>query len=241
MNIRIFPLLVALAGQILIASVFFYFIPSEMMAANERALDFVVVSIAFWLWAVYFDATPINFKDKSQKQIGSLGVRLVTVGWYSTLAILFVIYNIIEKFVEDFPPVSFKIQLLVQCILLFFLLLAFLFTGEARRQTELVYNEEQALKAGKSNIKSVLNDTVIAAEESPGIPDEIKYRLKVIAEETRYISPSISPESVEIDKKIIKDCTYLRGAFTDYKLNKRDVESLIYSLGRNMSRRRKAL
>lgn len=239
MNINTFPLIVALAGQALIVSIFFYFIPESVSGMDVRVLDCVAVSVVFWLWAAPMCALSEGGKGEPDRQIGSIGVRLLAGVCYSLPVLLLVTYGVAAPLL-GLPVISFKLQLLAQCLLLFALLVVMVYTGQIRRQVRRVRDTEAALTQGKTDVASAISHAVLVAVSTPGVPDDIRQQIRQFAEQCRYFTPSASAEAAAADNKIIADCETLGTELTDYAMNKERIDTLLERLRCDLEARRAA-
>ena len=240
MNIKVLSLLLGLFGQGLIAGIFFWIIP-DSLPGDVRWLDFIVISIVYWLWMWSFVTPPIDLNDRSQKQVGGLGQRWSAIGLYSFLAVLFVCYNLYAELSGDATALKFSLQLIIQAIFLFLLLGGLLISQGINQKTGSVYAYEQTLKAGKADLKASIQQLLYKSEDFNGVPAEVKERLKKIAAETRYITPSTSAACLALDSDIVRSCDMLRSYLADYEVNQKQISSLIDQLERDLNRRRKTI
>lgn len=238
MNLRIFSIVLGLLGEALIAIIFFALIPEDFLPSNVRVLDFIVVSIVYGLWIYNILKPMINFADRSHKQVAGLGIRWAAVGWYSILALAFVIGNIVVVGIDDVSPMSFGLQAVIQGFLFLLFLGGLLASEFSMKKAAEVNRSEHIAKQGKADIKSAVSSLVAAAEDSTSVPQEIVNRLKEILAETRYITPSGSSEAETADISIRNCCEILRPTFSDYTINKDVVERYIAQLERYIKRRR---
>lgn len=236
MGLNIFAILLGLFGQGLILAGFLLF--CDHTPENILWLDIIVASIVYWLLATTFGLKPINLEDRTQKQVGGLGIR-----WYSTL--MYSLFSIGYMAIcglcamDDGQHVAFKWQLILQMLFLFLFLIGMLSTGHATKKTEEIYHKEQNIMHGKEEIKYALNDLSYTADSNPGVPSQIRASLKQISEETRYLTPSSSARALELDNRIFDVANRLRAALTSpYELNSQQIEYMIDQLRRDFQQRK---
>ncbi|MDR0989170.1 MAG: hypothetical protein LBM06_06890 [Prevotellaceae bacterium] len=85
---RILSLLLLILGEALLIIAFWVL---KGTSSNETTmLNIVVLSIIYWLcfWDIL---TPLLGRDRSQRKIGSLGIRWAMVGFYALIAISFMV------------------------------------------------------------------------------------------------------------------------------------------------------
>lgn len=240
MKLNIISILLSLLGEGLIALIFFYVIPDAAFASNVRILDFVVVSIAYWLWVYNALKPAVDLNSKSHKQVGGLGIRWAAVTWYTILALLVIAVNV-GIFLNGNEPMSFRLQVILQAGLLFLLGAALLSSERSMEKTAQIYEKEQSAKSGKKDVKSAINNLLIEMEDAQGVPDEIKGRVKKIMAETRYIIPSSSSSAREADERMEEDCMSLHALLYDYEMNKREIQLQLGKLERDLERRRQMI
>lgn len=237
MNLRFLAIGLAVIAEILLAVLFFVLIPQDFIETNVRWLDFVVTSIVLGLCVFNMLKPMVNLQEKSAKQVGGLGIRWYSVGWYSLLAILLIAVNIFIAANGD-TPMSFAWQAFCQGILLFLLLCGLLMSEFSIKKTAEVYHSEEALKSGKADIKAEVSRLLFSAEDIPGVPSEVRNRIRALSGETRFITPSISSEALNVDKIILEDCRTIIPALTDYEMNKSLINTRLSQLERDIQRRR---
>lgn len=231
--------LLAIAGEAIIALIFFSLIPVQVLPTDLRVLDFIVTTIAYFLIIGNILTPIINKNDPSHKEVGGLGVRWAAVTVYLISAMLVVVGNLIYSWTTFEPALSFGFQAVIQGILLIILLWWLLGSKESIEQTKEVYERERKLKEAKADVKRALTDTLNSVEDTPGIPDDVRERLRRLSGEIRYLSPSTSPEASAADRKIITDCDAIAASFSDYKMNEEAIGRRLDQLERDIERRRK--
>ncbi len=239
-KLSLFSILLALFGEALIALIFFYLIPEWALPTNLRVLDFVVVTAVFVIWMSNLCRPMVNLKDKSGKQVAGLGVKWFAQGLYTLCALGVVVISLVTGWSGELTAMVFKTYLLVQLGLFFLFLLGMMGAMASHRKAAEVYAQEKAVKSGKKAVRQYLADLSNAAEDAPGVPDDIRRRISELASETRYITPSESPEALRADDKITGCCDRIEFALRDYGMNKDAVERDLDQLGREIARRRKA-
>lgn len=228
----------ALTGQLLIALGFFYFFDVAGLAGLDVCcLDFFVVSVVYWVWLVSLFRTPVNPADKSGSQAAGLGLGIAAISFYSIAALVAVALGLIYAGTGSFP---FKWQLLIQLLLLFLLGMGLLLSRKTSEHVGEIYAQEEGARAGKVNLRMELQYLAGLSETSAGVPADVKARIRNLANEVRYITPSTSPEARMADDKIVADIRSLSYALANYAMNRERIAALLDSLGRHFSRRKAA-
>lgn len=238
MQIRILTILLSLAAEAILATVFFVLIPPETLPADIRWLDFGVMTVVNIVYVLNIFFPFVDTTDRSHKEVGALGIRWASTGLYTSLAFLFMLGNIIYASQNFSRAMSFGLQATIQAALLLFFFCGIVASTAAMEKTKEVYMREKIVKAGKADIRAAVAQVLAVAEDAPDIPGELTDRIRRISSDTRYISPTVSPESMKADKNIISDCDALEASLTDYKINREQVESQLARLERDLHRRK---
>ncbi|MDE6562422.1 MAG: hypothetical protein K2K75_13655 [Muribaculaceae bacterium] len=238
MNIRYSTLILGAAAEIILAVVFFSLIPSDILTGDIRWLDFIVMSVINIIFILNVLFPFVNLDDKSHKEVAGLGIQWTATGWYAALAFLFLIGNIIYSWQSMSHPLSFGIQATIQSAILLFYIGGIVASRASMNKSQEVYSEQSAEKKGKANIKAAVTSLLATTEETPLIPADITGRIRDIAADTRYISPSSTSEASEADKAIIRDCDIIEVALRDYEMNRDMISRQLSRLEQDMKRRR---
>jgi hypothetical protein len=103
-------------------------------------LNIVVSTIIYGLFFIDILTTWINLGDKSQKKVGSLGLRWVFTWVYAILAIAtMLVCNVAYDY-------SFSWQVIIHAILLFLLLFGIIGALTASDKVKEVYDKEEEIK-----------------------------------------------------------------------------------------------
>lgn len=238
MQIRIFTILLSLAAEAILAVVFFVLIPHEWLADDLRWLDFAVMTVINSIWVCNILFPFVNLADRSHKEVGGLGLRWTATGWYSALAFLFLLANIIYARYES-HAMGFGLQATIQAALLLLFLCGIVASKASIDKSRDVYVREMAVKKGKADIKAAVAGVLSAAEDTAAFPHELTGRIRRVASDTRYMAPSASAESTMADEKILDDCDSLMAYLTDPAMNKELIETCVGRLERDLQARRR--
>lgn len=236
MKLKIIGLLLSFLGQIFILCVFLFVLPLSLFGtASVKWLDFSVLSVLLWISALNASFFRIDSAARSQKAIGGLGIRWSGLIGYATVVTLFLISAVALNL--SGTHISFAWQIASQVLLL----LLFIFINYAamtsRQKVSEVEKAEQTLRKGKIVIAQSLQQTVFVAEDR-NIPEEVVFRLKRLADDARFLTPSSARESTEADDLIREDCEQIKAALFDYDMNREFIGRLISQLERDMQRRK---
>ncbi|MDE5585881.1 MAG: hypothetical protein K2I92_06005 [Muribaculaceae bacterium] len=114
MNTRIYTIAIAIAAEALIAVAMFVIIPDAVLSTSIRWLDFSVLTIINAIYALNVIIPFVDLSDRSHKEVATLGIRWTATGWYSALAFLFMLGNIIYAWNYYGDEWSFPVQATAQ-------------------------------------------------------------------------------------------------------------------------------
>lgn len=214
---KILSWLLLIVGEAILVSTFILF---KGETTKEIFLTNVIVSSIIYLLIFTSYGKPwIDLNDKSQKQIGFLGISWTAIWIYTILAIAtMIIGNIILYW-------TFQVQIIIHCILIFLLLIGMFAASHTSDKVKEIYQNEQIQRKSIDYIKNAfyeLNERILIAENA--IPTEITRKLKKIEEDLRYFSPSNNPETERIDNSIADLINSISFSITRYEMNKKQIE-----------------
>lgn len=216
---KIFSLLLVLFGEALIITCFLYF--GRNVQSEILGLNIVITSIIYSLLFLDILIPWVDFSDKSQKTIGSLGVR-----WFFTL--LYIIVALVAMFMlNSTKPVSFYTQAIIQGIIFFFLLLGLLMAFSSSDKVKAVYAEEQNNRGRIDEMKKATKELQNKLAMLNNIPTDIISRVNDIQENLRFLSPSNNVEAIDLEDKFVNQIYVLSNCFTVESLDVDDVFSKI--------------
>jgi len=216
---RIFSLLLALFGEALLIFCFLHF--GKNVQPEILTLNIIVSTVIYCLVFVDFLFPWINLKDKSQKQIGSIGLRWFFTFFYLILAVgVMIIFNSVK-------PIHFTNQIIIHGILFFLLLLGlFMALSSSDKVTE-VYLEENQNRDRLDKMKKVTKELQLKLDAMNNIPAEIVNRINELQENLRYLSPSNSGDAIGLESKFVEEIRILNNCFVDNPL---DIEKIISNI-----------
>jgi uncharacterized protein YacL len=227
---RIFSLLLALFGEALLIFCFLHF--GKNVQSEILTLNIIVSTIIYCL--VFVDALLpwINLKDKTQKQIGSIGLRWFFTFFYLILAIsVMIIFNSVK-------PIHFTNQIIIHGILFFLLLLGLFMALSSSDKVREVYFEEKQNRDRIDEMKKVTKELQLKLDAMNDIPAEIVNRINELQENLRYLSPSNSSDSLGLESKFVEEMRVLSSCFVDNPLNFEKIISNIKNCERTYKERK---
>jgi uncharacterized protein YacL len=186
---------------------------------NILVLNIVVSSLVYGLFFCNFRDSWIDLTDKTQKQVGAIGISWFAIGFYSFVAIAFMLVANLEY------DLSFTFQLIVHCVLLFFLCLWLLLSRHSADKVAEVYHEQTANRSGILEMKTAMRNLKDKISDTAGLPDNFVKKITALEESLRFISPANSNEAYDLERQfvgIINDISY---AISDFSMNETAIEN----------------
>ncbi len=218
---KILSILAAILGEAIIVTLILLI--SRDIPGEITALNIIVCTIAFALWARILFVKIDRSDDEVGSWVASLGIRLYGMLCYSFTAPVaaFLMNNtwILRDGFNRTEPVSLKIQILIQAAFLLLLVLTGVFAGAAGNQVSAVHEKEKDLTAGPDRMRAAvrrLSDTAFMTE---GISPEVKASIDNLAADLRFLSPVGTAEAKEYEQKFVSDIDFLLPSFINYKMN----------------------
>lgn len=216
---KIFSLLLVLFGEALIIFCFLHF--GKNVKSEILTLNIIVSTVIYCLVFVDVIFPWVNLKDKSQKQIGSIGVRWFFTFLYLILAIGFML------FFNTAEPIHFTDQIILHCILFFLLLLGLFMAFSSSEKVREVYIEEKQNRDRIDEMRKVTKELQLKLDAMNNIPPEIIISINELQENLRYLSPSNNSDAILLEEKFVEEVRVLSDCFSDDLLN---MEIVIYNI-----------
>ena len=227
---KIFSLFISLFGEALIIFCFIHF--GKNLKLEILTLNIIVSSIIYCLVFADFIFPWVNLNDKSQKQIGSIGLRWFFTFFYLILAIgVMIIFNIVY-------PIHFTNQIILHSIIFFLGLLGFFLAFSSSNNVGEVYFEEKKNRDGINEMKKATKELQLKLDAMNNIPTEIISRINELEDNLRYLSPSNNNDALVLEAKFLDDVKSLHNCFLDIPLNMKVVISKIKNCERTYKERK---
>ena len=217
MGKKILSWLLLLFGEALIIAAFIIF--RGETADNIFILNIIVSSVIYASFFVDILVPWIDFSDKSQRQIGSLGLRWFFVFFYAILAIATMIccnrvYNL-----------PFATQLIIHGILFFLLLLGLLGAIHSGDKVKRVYEQDTENRSRLIEMKDAMRNLKNRMNHIDGLPGAFTRQIDALEEDLRFISPSNNQEAHELETAFVKIINDIGFAVSDFSMNQEKIES----------------
>lgn len=227
---KIFSLLLVILGEALIILCFLHF--GRNVQTDILTLNIVVSSIIYCLIFIDIILPWVDFKDKSQKSIGSIGLRWFFTFFYMLIAIgAMVIFNTVKH-------IPFTSQMIIQGILLFFLLLGFFMAFSSSDKVREVYVEEKQNRDRVDEMKKVTKEVQLKIDQMKNIPTDIVIKMNDLQENLRFLSPSNNSNAYELETKFVEEMRALNGCFFDIPMNLEKINDNIQNCNRTLKERK---
>jgi hypothetical protein len=222
--------LLLLFGEAIIIAAFVLFRGS--MPDNILVLNIAVSSLVYWLFFCNFRAPWIDMQDKTQKQVGAIGISWFATWSYAVAAIGFMLAANLKY------DLSFTFQLIVHCGLLFFLFLWFLLSQHSADKVAEVYHEQTAQRSGILEMKRAMRNLKDKINDTAGLPESFVKKVTTLEESLRFISPSNSNEAYDLERQFVNIINDISYAISDFSMNESAIESSLKKVERIYQNRR---
>ena len=212
---KIFSVLLLLFGEALIIICYLHF--GRNLASDILTLNIVVTSIIFLLWYIEKFVPMINLKDKSQKDVGTLGLK-----WL--FAILYTIFAIGVMLVcNTMKPMGISTQIIFHAILLFLLLVGLYFMNYTSEKVLEVYKEETSNRSRIDEMKKTTKEVVLKLGQMKNISNDITSSINTLYENLRFISPSKNEQAIELEANFLNEMRKVHDSLFDTPLNNEKI------------------
>ena len=183
---KIYRALAILLGYGLIIACFILF--GQSLEKNVRILDIIITCLVFTQFAMFTIFPLVNLNNPVQKEVGMLGIHLVTINIFSLLALGWMICGMLLQ-------IPFKYQLIGQLVILFILFIGRYATFRSGEKVQQIYEKEQNVMEGKVSLRIVMDNLMDYMATVKDLDSSILQRLQSLHEAIRFITPSDSNEA----------------------------------------------
>ena len=208
-------------GEAIIVTCFLLF---SKLPTNITVLNICVSSVVYLMMFIGIKPGWIDLNDKSQKQVGGLGISWTAFTLYSIAAVaVMLLANLSFRW-------GFSLQLIIQIILVFFLAISLFWQGLANNKVEEVYNQETALKAGVAEIKKAIKSLKDNISITPGLPQDFVKKIDEINEEITYLRPSNNDDAASAEESILNHIHEIEIMINNFQLNENNINLVVQKL-----------
>ena len=231
-NTRIvYKVLALLLGYCLIIADFIL-MAGGVVSNDVLTLDIIVSCLIYTVYAVASFFPLINTKDSSHKEVGMLGINMFFLSVCTVLSIGLMICGIIWQ-------IPFTYQLLGQLAIVLIDLVgrgASLQSGEKVKE---IHQLEQAKKQGRDSLKTQMLMFMEEVYSSKRLDPQTVGRLEKLQQETRFVTPSLSPEAQALEYQFMQSVQDLRVMMYQQPLDMMQINDKIASLERMLLNRKR--
>jgi hypothetical protein len=214
---KILSWIALIGGEAIIIAAFILF--KGGLADNIFILNIVVSSLIYALFFVDVLVPWIDLSDKSQKKIGSLGLRWFFTWLYAIVAIIVMIVgNLVFQW-------SFSLQIIIHSILIFLLILGFVASITSSDKVKEVYKQETLNRSGIIEMKTAIRNLKDKINKTSNLPESFTTRVNALEESLRFISPANNNDAYELERTFTYTINEITFAVTNYSLNEQTIES----------------
>lgn len=226
---KVYRTLAILLGYGLIITCFILY--GQSLEEKVRILDIIITCLVFTQFALFTIFPLINLSKPDQKEVGMLGIHLVTINIFSLLALGWMVCGILFQ-------IPFKIQLIGQLVIIFILFIGRFATFRSGEKVQQVYEKEQKKMEGKVSLRYVMDDFVDYMASIKGLEPSVLQRLKSVHESIRFITPSANIEAKKLEEQFVQSVEDLKILMRNTLMNRDKIEEEIGHLERVLSRRK---
>ncbi|MDR2466587.1 MAG: hypothetical protein LBD35_04265 [Prevotellaceae bacterium] len=206
---KILSILIILSGNAIIHAAFLAF--GDKSKAGVLALNMTVSSVVYGMMVFLIWRTlRMDLNDKSQKRIGALGIVWFAAGLYSLLAVATMLAANLAT------DLSFPVQLIIHCVLLFLYLLGAMAAHRSSNKTAEVHERETARRSGTDEMKAALRSLRNKISDADNLPDSLARRVDSLIEELRFVSPSGSSEAQALERSFVETAAEMTTAVSSH-------------------------
>ena len=207
-----------------------WFLWGDQSQTDIFTLNIVISVVAYVVMFVDILLPWGNFREKTQRRIGNLGMRwFVQYGYSITAIILLVVCNL--------SNLTFEVSLFLQCGLLILLLLGIATAmtsggkiAELSEEISHVVDCVQLMRDGQ--------DSLLEAAYDASAPAEVIEKIKQLGEDLRFITPSNSDTSRKVEEQITDLFAQTASLFSSYEINNELVEANLTKASRLIEKRK---
>jgi len=188
----------------------------------EKYLCMAVTTVIYVLLCWQSFIPWINLKDKSGKEVGSLGIKWYGIVFYSILAIIAMLYCNLSE-----PKVSFELQLIIHLVLLFLLFGSLIAGKGVEGKVASIHKKESAALENRDLLKLALNNFKRKLSVKSDFPQWILERIAKMEDEARYISPNDSTQARYLDSSFAESLKALETKLDFGNLEQAQIDELL--------------
>jgi hypothetical protein len=214
---KILSWIALLGGEAIIIAVFILL--RGNFADNVLVLNIVVSSLIYGLFFIDILVSWIDFDDKSQKRVGSIGLRWFFTWFYAILAIATMTFS---NLLFD---LTFTVQIIIHATLSLLLLLGFISVFTSSDKVQEVYLQENFNRSRITEMKKAITNLKDKINDSSNLPESFTNRIDALEENVRFISPTNHQEAYDLELQFITTINDIAFAVPNFSMNEGEIES----------------
>lgn len=219
---------VAFGGGLALVVACLFIWRGETTPNNVFVLNLLVSVFAYSLFfGNLFLVKPVS-KDNDSK-VGSWGLKWYTVTLYPIVAVIAMII------LKQCP---FAVQLIVQLVLVFLLIVSFLGVFSITSKVQSVAQEQKAVIEGVQTMKRAMTSIQDALMDCPDVPGNYRQKITEIEQALRFISPSDSAHARELEFKFVQIASEIEIGLPAFHMNRERLETALLKLDRVLTQRK---
>lgn len=188
-------------------------------ATDVLALNMAVSSLIYCLFFVDVLVPWVNWSDKAQKSVGSMGLRWFVTWVYAAFAVaVMLVCNL-------WLVASFELQLILHCVLFFLLLLGFTGVLHASGKVGGKYVQESRSRQGVQEMKQAVSGLKEAAAGCAQLPAACMHRIDSLEEGLRFLSPSDNLEARLLERQFVETVESIAAALPGYAADQEKIDA----------------
>lgn len=226
---QFYNILAILLGYGLIIGSFIIF--GESLEDRVKILDIIASCFIFTQFVQFMLFPLINLSKPAHKEVGMMGIHFTVINICCILSLALMVCGIVYQ-------ISFKIQLIGQLAILFFLLLGRVIILHSGEKIEQIHGKEQHIMHRKMSLRYAMDNFMDESTRVIDLDESDRKRLANIHESMRFITPSANPEAIRFDNQFIQTLEDLTVLMRNVTFNKTKITEQINQLERILSRRK---
>jgi small-conductance mechanosensitive channel len=214
---KILSFIALLGGEAIIIAAFILFHGS--LATDILMLNIVVSSVIYGLFFLDILVPWINLNDKPGKKVGSLGVRWIFTWLFAIAAIaVMLVGNLAFEW-------SFALQIIIHCVLIFFLVLGLVASLHSGGKVQEVYQQETFNRSSINEMKTVMRNLKDKMSDLSELPEYFINKIDMLEDSLRFISPTENAEAHALEQQFIHVINDIAFAISNFSMNEEVIGS----------------
>jgi hypothetical protein len=128
------------------------------------------------------------------------------------------------------PEFTFTSQLIIHCVLLFFLLLGMWYSNQAADKVREVHKIETKNRNGINEMKTAMQNLNDKMNDFNNLPEYFMQRVSTLEDNLRFISPANTNKAYSLENSFIEITNEINLALSDFAMNEMQIENNLKKL-----------